>query len=116
MHNSAFTVNSNTAISLSVGKGGRGSAVSNSQASDGDNTTFGSLTATGGGGGNGWGQTNSGNAGRSGGSVVAVDLAVLELLVKVLLEDLIILLPLLTILRVEEAVLWCRTRRISNLW
>ena len=68
VYNSAFTVNSNTAVSLSVGKGGRGSAVSANQASDGDNTTFGSLTATGGGGGNGWGQTSSGNAGRSGGS------------------------------------------------
>jgi len=68
IYNSAFDVNSNTAISLSVGKGGRGSAVSNSQASDGDNTTFGSLTAIGGGGGNGWAYTNGNNAGRTGGS------------------------------------------------
>ena len=51
IYNSAFLVNTDTSISLSVGKGGAGSTSNTSNGNSGVNSTFGSLTAIGGGGG-----------------------------------------------------------------
>jgi len=62
IYNSAFSVNSNSAISLSIGQGG----VYSAGYDNGDNTTFGSLTSVGGGSGNG-GNVISGSNAREGG-------------------------------------------------
>lgn len=59
IYNSAFTVNSNSAISLSIGAGGQ-------EQNNGSNTTFSSLTSIGGGAGGTEGNS-SGNSGGSGG-------------------------------------------------
>ena len=57
VYNSAFSVNSNSAISLSIGAGGQ-------ERNNGSNTTFSSLTSIGG----GAGATEGGSNGNSGGS------------------------------------------------
>ena len=57
IYNSAFTVNSNSAVSLSIGAGGQ-------EQNNGGNTTFSSLTSVGG----GAGATEGGSPGNSGGS------------------------------------------------
>ena len=67
IYNSAFLVNTDTSISLSVGKGGAGSTSNTSNGNSGVNSTFGSLTAIGGGGGGSTRDSTSLPTGGSGG-------------------------------------------------
>ena len=71
IYNSAFSVDSNSPISLSVGRGGYAFYTTDdteySQGEDGANSSFGSLTSIGGGGGGGYGSTQN-IQGRNGGS------------------------------------------------
>ena len=70
LYNSAFTVNSNTGIGVTVGAGGTGTTTDATQATNGGNSVFGSLTSVGGGyGGNENGSVGprNGNSGGSGG-------------------------------------------------
>jgi hypothetical protein len=69
LYNSAFTVNSNTGIGITVGAGGTGTTADTTQATNGGNSIFSALTSIGGGyGGNEQGATPSMRNGNSGGS------------------------------------------------
>lgn len=69
LYNSAFTVNSNIGIGLTVGAGGTGTTSDTTQAINGGNSVFSTLTAIGGGfGGNENGSTPSFRNGNTGGS------------------------------------------------
>lgn len=69
LHGSSYPLTANTTISLSVGAGGAGATTQATNGANGGDSTFGSLTAKGGGGGAGygWGQAHTAN-GVSGGS------------------------------------------------
>ena len=70
VYNSAFSVTPSTSYSITVGAGGQGSAVNATQGTNGGNSVFSTLTATGGGFGGNENATVSwrnGNAGGSGG-------------------------------------------------
>ncbi len=66
IYNSAFTINSNSAISVTVGNGGASTGDYYTAGNDGQNSTFSTLTAIGGGGGGSWSAGNG--LGRNGGS------------------------------------------------
>ena len=69
LYNSAFTVNSNTGIGITVGTGGTGTTADGTQATNGGNSIFSTLTSIGGGyGGNENGGNSSMRNGNSGGS------------------------------------------------
>ena len=69
LYNSAFTVNSNTGIGITVGDGGTGTTADGTQATNGGNSIFSTLTSIGGGyGGNENGGNSSMRNGNSGGS------------------------------------------------
>ena len=67
LYNSAFSVNSSSNISVTVGSGGSGGASNNTRGSSGNNSTFSSLTSIGGGGGGASGGQTAGLSGGSGG-------------------------------------------------
>jgi len=69
IYNRNFAVTPGSALTVTVGAGGAGSSSSSVDGSNGSNSVFGSLTATGGGGGASWGSGSGQNGGSGGGSV-----------------------------------------------
>jgi hypothetical protein len=67
IYNSNFAVTPGSALTVTVGGGGNGGAGSGDAGSDGGNSIFSSITATGGGGGAGDGTTSGRNGGSGGG-------------------------------------------------
>jgi hypothetical protein len=71
IYNSAFSISPGTAYTVNIGNGGAGSTVWGGDGSSGANSTFGSLTAIGGGAGNHASVSPSGGSGGGGGYLAA---------------------------------------------